>query len=303
MLKYLVILLDDTSVSFCHYRNDKEVRRLIPYDDLKSAIIWAMKENLMVQFVYPNYTLPIEYVELIDTIDHVDIAENDFDADVLIVNGFDSISTSGISPDLPFVLRITAKEFFDNVDRLSEFSALTIVFTDMEDWGDDTLDKYKTALGKLSRNVSLRISSGESSRVNLVMDRMQLSSMNNCGAGDESITFAPDGQFYICPAFYLNGEPPVGTLEKGVDIPNAQLYKRSYAPICRNCDAYNCKRCIWLNKLKTHEVNTPGREQCVMAHLERNESRRLLESLKSDGIYKTIASIPEIDYLDPFEKL
>lgn len=30
---------------------------------------------------------------------------------------------------------------------------------------------------------------------------------------------------------------------------------------------------------------------------------RLLESLKSDGIYKTIASIPEIDYLDPFEKL
>ena len=63
-MKYLVILLDDTSASFCHYHNGKTERRLIAYDDLKAALLWAMKENLMVQFVYPNYKLPKEYTQL-----------------------------------------------------------------------------------------------------------------------------------------------------------------------------------------------------------------------------------------------
>ena len=55
MIQYLVILLDDTSVSFCHYKNDRKKRNLIPLDTLKTGIIYAMKENLNIQFVYPNY--------------------------------------------------------------------------------------------------------------------------------------------------------------------------------------------------------------------------------------------------------
>lgn len=52
MLQYLVILLDDTSVSFCHYSNPIKERRLMPLDILKKGILWAMKENLMIQFVF-----------------------------------------------------------------------------------------------------------------------------------------------------------------------------------------------------------------------------------------------------------
>lgn len=37
MLQYLVILLDDTSVSFCHYSNPIKERNLIPLDILKKA--------------------------------------------------------------------------------------------------------------------------------------------------------------------------------------------------------------------------------------------------------------------------
>ena len=80
--------------------------------------------------------------------------------------------------------------------------------------------------------------------------------MNNCGAGDTTITLAPDGKFYIRPAFYLTDEVDalgrlnysIGDLQNGMNIKNSQLYKLDYAPLCRQCDAYQCKRCIWLNR-------------------------------------------------------
>lgn len=67
MLQYLVILLDDTSVSFCHYTNGYSHRRLMPVETLKAGILYGMKENLNIQFVYPGYDLPDEYNRLIET--------------------------------------------------------------------------------------------------------------------------------------------------------------------------------------------------------------------------------------------
>lgn len=73
MIQYIVILLDDTSTSFCHYTNGNTERRLIPLQTLKDGIRYAMKENLNIQFVYPSYKLPTEYLTTIDSIDHTDI--------------------------------------------------------------------------------------------------------------------------------------------------------------------------------------------------------------------------------------
>ena len=128
--------------------------------------------------------------------------------------------------------------------------------------------------------------------------------MNNCGAGDTTITLAPNWRFYVCPAFYYEDEEDcIGDLEHGLDIKNKQLYKLDYAPICRHCDAYQCKRCIWLNCKMTLEVNTPSREQCVLTHLERNASRELLLNIRKHGTFLPEQDeIKEIDYLDPFDK-
>ena len=95
----------------------------------------------------------------------------------------------------------------------------------------------------------------------------------------------------------------IGSLTDGLDIKNSQLYKLDHAPICRICDAYQCKRCIWLNRRMTMEVNTPSHEQCVIAHLERNESRKLLYLLREHGQFLPEQEISEIDYLDPFDKV
>ena len=73
MLQYLIIQLCDTSTSFCHYTNDKTKAKLISLSNLKLGIKFAMKQNLMIQFLYPDYDIPEEYKTVINSIDHSDI--------------------------------------------------------------------------------------------------------------------------------------------------------------------------------------------------------------------------------------
>ena len=95
MMKYLTILLDDTSVSFCHVDNPYTERKLIPIDILKKGIMFAMKENLSVQIVYPDYDLPNEYIEVIDSIDHTNIvsATHSLSADIVVIDNFERLET------------------------------------------------------------------------------------------------------------------------------------------------------------------------------------------------------------------
>lgn len=307
MLKYLIVQLDDTSPSFCHYHNSRQNRRLIPIDNLRKALVWAMKENLMVQFVYPDYSLPKEYLELIDTVDHIDIEHDNQDADVSVFTGTESFVILKEKKYPNVVLRLSKSELFNYVDDiltiLKNQPSLNIVITDIESFNDEDFDVYKRVLEELAQTVIDKLKINATTNLNLLTNRLLLDAMNNCNAGDDSITIAPDGNFYICPAFYLEGMDNVGNPIDGVSIPNQRLYKLDYAPICKTCDAYQCKRCTWLNQKLTGEVNTPGREQCIIAHLERNASRELLEIIKTSGMIKTDKLIPEIDYLDPFEKI
>lgn len=303
MLQYLIILLDDISTSFCHYKNGKTERKLIPVETLKQGIRFGMMENLMIQYVYPDYELPAEYSEVIESIDHSKIKPTSADADVWVVD-----SIKDIRAEVPVVWRTNKQEFFAKENEvakaLENVPRLNVVLTDVETFSEDDFEQYKALLGRLSAKLEQMYVDGKAPQLNLLTDRMMLKEMNNCGAGDTSITLAPNGKFYVCPAFYYEDEADsIGDLEHGLDIKNQQLYKLQYAPICRHCDAYQCKRCIWLNRKMTLEVNTPSHEQCVAAHLERNCSRELLTNIRKHGSFlPEMEEIKEIDYLDPFDK-
>lgn len=302
MLQYLIILLDDTSTSFCHYENNKSVHRLMPTETLREGIRFGMMENLMIQFVYPDYELPQEYAEVIESIDHSKIKPVFWGADVVVLNEISDVAT-----DAPIVLRISKKNLATHVDALMEMidktTRLNIVLTNVETFLDDDFADYKVVLEKLSKKIEQMYVVGKSPQLNLLTDRMMLKEMNNCGAGDTTITLAPNGKFYVCPGFYYDDESDcIGDLENGLDIKNKQLYKLDHAPICGHCDAYQCKRCVWLNRKTTLEVNTPSHEQCVFAHLERNASRILLYNIRKYGTFlPKHENINEIDYLDPFD--
>ena len=322
MLKYAVILLDKTSVAYCHADNPFKEAELMPLDILQKAITWSMKENLMVQFVYPDYELPDEYLELIDTVDHTDIRP-DAKGDICVIDGllpsfdvtnkyivarvhFGELTVGSTGYALEMGEWSVGSDITELLDLQRKVSRLNIIIKedDIEHAGGGTLCRYMGVLSSLSNQVKNMYANGETPQVNILTDRLMLDSMNNCNAGWENITLAPNGKFYICPAFYYSDENDnVGSLDEGLDIKNPQLYRLDHAPICRNCDAYQCHRCVWLNRKRTLEVNTPSKTQCEIAHLERDASRELLHSIRELGEFLPDVEIPELDYLDPFEKI
>ena len=309
MIQYIVILLDDTSTSYCHYTNEKANRRLIPLQTLKDGVCYAMKENLNIQFVYPNYKLPKEYLAAIDSIDHTDIypAEMADNADVVVFDSLIAAKDYVFKEEVAYLIRTDKVSLFNEYKIIGEIldkvTRLNVVITDIETFTEDDFMAYKSLLSNLAERVEQIYVSGKSPQLNLLTDRIMLEKMNNCGAGDTSVTLAPDGKFYVCPAFYLSADGyTIGDLVNGLEIKNSQLYRLDHAPLCRRCDAWQCKRCIWLNRKTTLEVNTPSHEQCVVAHLERNASRKLLiDILKHGKFISGNEEIKEIDYLDPFD--
>lgn len=276
----------------------------MPLNTLRQGILYAMKENLNVQFVYPDYPLHKEYEETIDGIDHTDIkpsacAER---TDVVVTDACQDFDEK----DGVVVLRTDRHDFFENIPSictiLDKVSRLNIVITDVASFTDEDFEKYKRALAELGKEVEQLYVDGKPVQLNLLTDRMFLEKMNNCGAGDTTVTLAPDGRFYVCPAFYQDEDGyAIGDIASGLDIKNAQLYRIDHAPLCRHCDAFQCKRSVWFNRNTTLEVNTPSHEQCVVAHLERNASRELLASIRKHGEFIPETEINEIDFLDPFE--
>jgi len=303
----MIILLDDTSKSFCHYEVNKSERQLISIDDLKAGIHLAMIENLTIQFVYPDYDLPQEYKDVIHTIDHSNImpASCIEEADVLTLEEWPKENQSLESQVV--VLRTPLQDLITHEKEVKEMlrivQRLNIVITDVEKFTDGQKKAYRTWLGNVGSELEALYVNGKSPQFNLLTDRMMLTNMNNCGAGDSCITLAPNGKFYVCPAFYYeNNEDNSGDLIDGIDIKNKQLFQLDHAPICRICDAWQCKRCVWLNRKMTLDVNTPSHEQCVMAHLERDASRELLANIRKQGTFlPDNPNISGLDYLDPFE--
>ena len=262
----------------------------------------------MINFVLPSTTLPKEHLDLMESIDH-----NKIGSDVRIIDMISDIGEGGV-----VILRTSYHDFVSDIaqigDSLKFVERLNICFTDTETFEDEDIPQYSEALTYLVNTIFEYKKSGLSTSINIITDRIGKSQMNNCGAGVNNITVAPNGKFYLCPAFYydeqqnidnlLNHHSPdsaraVGDLDSGLSIPNKDLLCIDHAPICRICDAYHCRRCVWLNQKLTGDINTPSHQQCVMAHLERNAARKL-ELLLNKELGGNI-SIPEINYIDPID--
>ncbi|MBQ8969347.1 MAG: CXXX repeat peptide maturase [Bacteroidaceae bacterium] len=308
MLKYLIVLLGDDCPSFCHYPTRDLGHELMPLSVLQQAVRYAMMENLQVQFLAPDQPLPKAYVEAMSQVEFSLYARKGMhpESDVEIVEVMPGDAETW-NPQGVYILRIEGRTLFEQPLRILDIAhrvgRLNVVLTDVDHFGEEDLAKYEAALRAMGSAVVSDYREGHwpLPELNLLTDRMALGQMNNCDAGVNSITVAPDGRFYLCPAFYYDRQPAVGSLEEGVDIPNRQLLQRDHAPICRLCDAYQCRRCVWFNHRTTREQNTPGHEQCVVAHLERNASRRIqLELARELGLDETDI-IPALPYLDPFE--
>jgi len=285
-------------------RNDA-TKSLMPLSTLKQAVIWALKNNLSIQYLLPSYSLPKEYETVISSYEHNIIAPLEIggDSTICIV---DSTDDRNDLTSKTLVARMTIDELSIHIETLktwiTQANRLNIIIEDVKSFNSDKEKNYETTLMRLADTILDEFISGKNPSVNILTDRLHLDMMNNCNAGIDFVSIAPDGKFYLCPAFYGDNDA-IGSLENGLQIKNPQLLQIDHSPICRTCDAYHCKRCVWLNKHTTLEINTPSHEQCVMSHIERNVSAYISSRLYAAGIITKEQLINKTNCLDPFYKL
>ncbi|MGE5341299.1 MAG: CXXX repeat peptide maturase [Candidatus Omnitrophota bacterium] len=318
MIKYLIAILDKHATSFCYYDNPsygESKPAFIPLEELETIIDFAVRNKISVNFLYGNHKPPASYDERIESVNHIKIMplklRPEINDGIFVINtdDLDNISRIEDNTHLNLILRLERKklpEFADIFRSLTgKFKRLNLCLLNIEDYSDDDLNEYGNQLKKIEAAAADMYKAGNTVEINFISDRIMLHNMNNCDAGIKHLTAAPNGKLYLCPGFYFHHEEnSLVATGQDIEIKNSQLLKLSHAPVCRNCDAYHCKRCVFLNQKTTLELNTPSHQQCVASHLERNTSMRLLDALKPDmELFQTFTPIPEIPYLDPYEIL
>lgn len=316
MLKYLMIILGGSSVSFCHYesrKNNKEHKEQMNYDDLKKTIVFALKNNLKVNVLYPGFKPEKRYDSLIDDVEHVKIVpyrlRKYYKDSILCAEPKDLKSKDALKGLLnaDIILRVSVSELNELKELAGKLfphcSRLNLVIRDMENMRKNDISVYGEQIEEISNNIFVRKGAITFPEMNFLTDRIMLDGMNNCGAGITHVTAAPDGKLYICPAFYFDGaDNALADIGSEPEIRNRRLLDIKYSPVCRLCDAFQCRRCVYLNRKLTSEINIPSWQQCKTAHAEREASRLFLSKLKElnypGAVYREIA---EINYDDPFE--
>lgn len=311
-MQYLIVILDESANSFCYYPNPNREHRLMDLDVLKKGIFFAQKEGWLINFLVGKTTLPKEYTETIDVINHILITPPEYPQDcvedVLVIDcdlckSFENIPNN---PDKNIILRMDKNDLYELsnivISLQGKYKRINVALQHIDLMTDNDFAVYQEQLTLLSKWYLEQPKGADAVEISVLADRLFFQNMNNCDAGVKHLTLAPNGKFYICPAFYYEDETnDCGNLETGLRVKNKQLLQLNHAPLCRKCDAYQCKRCVWMNRKTTLEVNTPSHEQCVVSHLERNASRMLLSEIRKIGNFLPDMEIKEIDYLDPFD--
>lgn len=315
-MEYILILLQHNSPSFCYYNySSPEISpdKIMSLEDFRNAIQFANKNNLKITILHGIQGMTEPYLLMLEGLEYSVITPvgctKTYDNQIYIVDydGNDEMFCEISSASFQnIILRLESKYFRDLVEiiqrHLIRFKRLNLFIKDIETLSSNKLNEYREVLQTIAEITYENIILGKNPELNFVTDRMFLNKMNNCDAGIKHITIAPNGVFYLCPGFYYDDiKKSVGSLETGIEIIGNNLLSLENAPICNICDALHCKRCIYLNKKMTFELNTPSHEQCVLSHFERNETKRMVDNLRRFERFSHISHIPHIGYLDPFE--
>lgn len=318
MLEYIILIADRGAVSFCHYENEAYnagVSEMISLDALTSIVNYTKDHDIILNVLLGQNPLPEKHLCVLDNVKHIKFIPYQLHTifpDAVLV--FDWKDGEQVSYEIEkrienIIIRLRGRELPDLRKVVRNFiegtQRINLVLKDVQELTELNLIEYEHQLDGVASLIFHQYLDGKSIELSVVSDRLLLNKMNNCDAGIKHVTFAPNGKFYICPGFYhSNPQNDIGSLETGIKILNKELLQLDHAPICINCDAYQCKRCVYLNQMTTREMNTPSRQQCVLSHIERNASRHLIRRLKPAlQNFHELSDIPELDFLDPLDSI
>lgn len=300
--KYLQILISDNITPHCSYRNWNNSSNIMRKDVLQKGMDFAKINKMRLTFL--GSPLQLDYCPENDFV--ITGYEQKYGCSSIIV--YDNEVGNMANPSDNCILLINRS----NVSKISVLieriyqntNRVNLILEEIETWEKSDLEIYESQLDLLIDIIVNSFLTEGPRELNVMSDITYIKNHVGCDAGEDSFTLAPNGKIYICPAFYFNDpEDNIGSLEAGINIKNAQLLELKNAPICKECDAFHCRRCKFLNKKLTGQINIPSKIQCIISHLERNKARRLQYRLKKEKGLDFINNISEIEYLDPLEKI
>lgn len=314
--KNLFILLADDSIEYCNYNrsadtnevkvlNDQQLKlaaKFAEYNFYNPVLVHSKDEKLSNEAIQnfkdlrcfnicevnSNISKNDSILRRIISLSHDDLKnEVEIIGDSVVLN-FSKDNIAELSSDVELLLKKCKRINLIMKGELNKFDYAIY---------EEQLDNIVEILGKYFED-------GDDKYVDVITDSVMCLEENNCKAGEDSFTLAPNGYIYACPAFYYSDPSKyIGSIEDGIIEEKLRYYARESSPICSNCDASQCKRCVYQNKNWTGEYNTPSSYQCKKSMIERKAAKKLSDILEQLEYVGCKCEIEEVSALDPIVKL
>jgi CXXX repeat peptide maturase len=312
---YALVALEDGAVPFCHYENPRfgGPSRWMEPALLRALVRDATENGIALTFLLGSRQPPAALKRVISRIPHNLVVpwplREIYPGAMLVATAEDLDGFASLPSDWSrnLVLRAGRQDLPQLTSLFQslagKFGRLSLHLTGIEYFTETDLETYAGELAAISASLKKLYAEGKRLEVNVLTDRMFLKARRHCDAGEKHVTVAPDGRCFICPAFLGENAAPIGRFdsEQGyvTTAPATLAFER--APLCTRCDAWHCKRCVWLSRKLTGEYNVPSQQQCRLAHIEREASRQLLVGLGRIEPFGRLPRIVELNYDDPLE--
>lgn len=286
--KYVNFITSDTITPHCGYTNTESISkgRIMSPDIIAEGLDYCFKNNLVPIFL-GECDLLIKNTEKL-YFNLVDANKASACSNVVSIykdNIPNIVDDSGIS-----ILLLNLDNLL-NIPGLCRKLAqrkvrINLFIQDLEKWVDSDFTAYEKVVNELG---TLMIEEYEANHkllsLNLISDYFDTNTSNDCGAGVTTISLAPNGKFYICPAFYFDDpNSSIGSLEDGIQITNKKFLAKHASPICSTCESNNCNRCIYLNKKMTRELHIPSIKYCKINEINKSIAERVKSFLPVGNI-------------------
>ncbi|MCL6451462.1 MAG: radical SAM peptide maturase, CXXX-repeat target family [Acetobacteraceae bacterium] len=301
--RHLYILAAGDAVTHCGYRNPNRDATPISPEILQQGLEFARRHFYRPVLLHsvsgPRLDLPEGFCAL-----HIVSSRSPHPAQGDIVVHDNEVGPAGpCDTAILLVSRASLHRLNEMVQGvLAKARRVNVMLEDVGGFGEEDLKRYEEQLRLIAEHLLALFRGGERKEVSVLTDRLDLTRPEDCEAGAHSLTLAPNGKLYICPAFYYRDpSSAVGDPWQGVDPALVETCHRRKAPLCLDCGAYHCRRCLFDGEVRTLQRNVPSRMQCVVSHTELKVTAWLSRELSALGVPQRSEIV--VDALDPLETL
>ena len=312
--KYMYILLTNQAESFCHYNTKHtDVSISMPVETIEKALRYCDEHCITPIFL----GAPTDSTYFGIYVNSINKTKKDCTLSIISIDCDDLLSESKaipkfyekqviltISPYNITKLPLITKTLINNYSSLD----ISIKIKFMETMTKDNIMAYDLVLSNIRSQIVEGWKNKNYVNINVITHLPQAIAPHKCISGDKAFTLAPNGKFYMCPAFYYDDpENNIGDIDSGIDMSYRALCSEKRATNCKKCENYQCDSCIYLNKKITGELGVPGTIQCLLSTIERKHSVLFLNeinNLKLDLPFELNYEVLKLntDLIDPLTK-